>query len=207
GRPLSWRNHGRAMSPEPQRKPPVPTPPKGAPRNGADGNGRFRANGMPRGATWGWFLAALLANYLVVRFFMPGTDAPLTVSYTFFREQVAAGNVESIFGRGETITGRFEEPVTYPPPPNAADASEDGGDAAEHADDAVPEAARGGRADTDDTSRAPAGRSSRLPKQEPPRTGTTFTTTLPSFIGPNLESFLIEHGVEISAEPIETGPS
>src|SRR5690606_26287641 len=38
-----------------------------------------------------------------------------------------------------------------------------------------------------------------------PRTGTTFTTTLPSFVDPGLENLLIEHGVEISAEPIRTG--
>jgi len=28
---------------------------------------------------------------------------------------------------------------------------------------------------------------------------------LPAFVAPNLEAFLIEHGVEISAEPIEEG--
>jgi cell division protease FtsH len=39
------------------------------------------------------------------------------------------------------------------------------------------------------------------PKQEP-RTGTTFTTTLPAFVDPGLESFLIQHHVEISAVPI-----
>src|SRR5690606_41326933 len=38
-----------------------------------------------------------------------------------------------------------------------------------------------------------------------PRTGTTFTATLPSFVDPGLENLLIEHGVEISAEPIRTG--
>jgi len=31
----------------------------------------------------------------------------------------------------------------------------------------------------------------------------SFTTTLPSFVEPGLESFLIDHGVEISAKPIE----
>ena len=32
---------------------------------------------------------------------------------------------------------------------------------------------------------------------------TSFATTLPSFVGPGLEAFLIDHGVEISAKPIE----
>ena len=33
----------------------------------------------------------------------------------------------------------------------------------------------------------------------------SFATTLPSFVGPGLEAFLIDHGVEISAKPIEEG--
>jgi cell division protease FtsH len=32
-----------------------------------------------------------------------------------------------------------------------------------------------------------------------------FTTTIPSFVDPGLEAFLIEHGVEISAQPIQQG--
>jgi cell division protease FtsH len=43
------------------------------------------------------------------------------------------------------------------------------------------------------------------PGREQPRTGTTFTTTLPAFVDPGLESFLIQHKVEISAKPIEEG--
>ena len=35
--------------------------------------------------------------------------------YTFFKEQVSAGNVEAIYTQGDTVEGRFEEPVTYPP--------------------------------------------------------------------------------------------
>src|SRR5690606_3335005 len=38
-----------------------------------------------------------------------------------------------------------------------------------------------------------------------PRTGTTFTTTVPAFVDPGLETLLIDNGVEISAEPIQTG--
>jgi len=44
------------------------------------------------------------------------------------------------------------------------------------------------------------------PRREP-RTGTTFETTLPTFVDPGLEALLIENGVEITAEPIETGAS
>ena len=40
-----------------------------------------------------------------------------------------------------------------------------------------------------------------------PKPTTTFTTTLPAFVDPGLEAFLIEHKVEISAEPIQRGNS
>jgi cell division protease FtsH len=39
----------------------------------------------------------------------------------------------------------------------------------------------------------------------PPVPAETFTTTLPAFVDPGLEQFLIDHRVEISAEPIRTG--
>ena len=70
---------------------------------------------MPPGRTWLWFLGILLANYLLMRFFLPSPDAPVTVPYTFFKKEVANRNVEAIHSQGETITGRFKAPVTYPP--------------------------------------------------------------------------------------------
>jgi cell division protease FtsH len=53
----------------------------------------------------------------------------------------------------------------------------------------------------------------RAPKREPvvkglargePRTSRTFTTTLPSFLGPGLEALLIQHNVEILAAPMQS---
>ena len=41
--------------------------------------------------------------------------APVTVPYTLFKQEVGKGNVEAIHSQGETITGRFKAPVTYPP--------------------------------------------------------------------------------------------
>ena len=38
---------------------------------------------------------------------VPSEDAPLTVPYTVFKEQVAKGNVASIYAKGESIEGRF----------------------------------------------------------------------------------------------------
>ena len=70
---------------------------------------------MPPRRTWLWFALILLANFLLVRFLFPGPEAPVEVPYTFFKGQVRAGNVEMIYSRGDTVEGRFEEPVTYPP--------------------------------------------------------------------------------------------
>src|SRR5918999_5700739 len=71
--------------------------------------------GMPSARTWLWFALILLANFLIVRLLFPGPEAPVEVPYTFFKEEVRAGNVEAIYSQGDSIEGRFEEPVTYPP--------------------------------------------------------------------------------------------
>jgi cell division protease FtsH len=134
---------------------------------------------MPPRRTWLWFLLILLVNFMLVRFLMPGPEE-LTVPYTVFKEEVGKGNVEAIYSRGEIITGRFAAPVTYPPP-------------------AEQSAAPGG--EPQKTSEPTTSRSG------PPKTASNFTTTLPSFVDPGLEAFLIEKGVEISAEPIEEGGS
>jgi cell division protease FtsH len=60
----------------------------------------------------------------------------------------------------------------------------------------------------------PSGNEKNLPKSPgthanalptKPRTAQTFTTTLPQFVGPELEKFLIDSKVEISAVPIQNG--
>jgi cell division protease FtsH len=55
-------------------------------------------------------------NYIIVRSAFPGPEAPVTVPYTVFREQVTRNNVEAIYSKGEEIQGRFRKPVTYPAP-------------------------------------------------------------------------------------------
>jgi cell division protease FtsH len=70
---------------------------------------------MPPARSWLWFALILLANFLLVRFLFPGPEAPVEVPYTFFKEEVRAGNVEAIYSQGDTVEGRFEKPVTYPP--------------------------------------------------------------------------------------------
>jgi cell division protease FtsH len=122
---------------------------------------------MPPGRIWLWFALILLANFLIIRLLFPGPEAAVEVPYTFFKEQVSSGNVESIYSKGDSVEGRFEKPVTYPP----------------------------------------KGEGGTEPGSSTSRTSKSFTTTLPSFVipDPGLEKFLIENGVEISAEPIQEG--
>jgi cell division protease FtsH len=146
---------------------------------------------MPPGRTWLWLLGILLANYLLMRFFLPSPDAPVTVPYTLFKEEVAKRNVEAIHSQGETITGRFKAPVTYPPAGEKSAApsgeSKKAGEKSATPTGAEPQPASDGGA-------APRGA---------PKAVSNFTTTLPSFVDPGLEKFLIENGVEISAKPIQ----
>src|SRR5918994_1258776 len=86
--------------------------PPDEPRRAPGAGGRST---MPPGRTWLWFGLILLANFLLFRFLFPGPEAPLEVPYTFFKDEVRAGNVESIYSQGDSVDGRFEEPVTYPP--------------------------------------------------------------------------------------------
>lgn len=125
---------------------------------------------VPPRKAWFFFLLILLANYLVAKMFFPGADAPVTVPYTVFKQEVAKGNVRSIYSQGASIEGRFLTSVTWPPP-DARD----------------------------------SGSGSGLRAEAPSRTASTFTTTLPAFVDPGLEEFLIDNKVEISAVPIQSG--
>ncbi len=133
---------------------------------------------MPPGKTWLWFMVILLTNFFFVKMLMPG-ETPVTVPYTVFKEEVRKGNVEAIYGRADTITGRFASPVTYPPA---------GGQHSSSGKDSQSSGTRGA-----------------APRGVPSKTATTFETTLPSFADPGLEKFLIDNHVEISAEPIQDG--
>jgi cell division protease FtsH len=70
---------------------------------------------MPPRRTWLTFLIILLVNYLVARLLFGNADAPVTIPYTAFKEQVLGDNVESIYSKGASIEGRFVKPVTWPP--------------------------------------------------------------------------------------------
>jgi len=136
---------------------------------------------MPPRRAWLWFLAVLAVNFLLAKVLFPGAEGPVTVPYTLFKGEVSKGNVQAIYSRADIITGKFRSPVTYPPPSEK------------------PAAPGGSPQATNDRSATPP---------STPKAVTSFTTTIPSFVDRGLEAFLIDHGVEISAKPIEeTGGS
>src|SRR5829696_9945480 len=80
-----------------ERAPRSSESPPDEPRRASGPEGQ--SGGMPPGRTWLWFALILLANFLVVRLLFPGPEAPVEVPYTFFKEQVRAGNVEAIYSQ------------------------------------------------------------------------------------------------------------
>ncbi|MGE5739349.1 MAG: ATP-dependent zinc metalloprotease FtsH [Betaproteobacteria bacterium] len=161
------------------RKTTAPSPGRASQERNAGGGAGGTPAKMPPGRAWIWFAVALLLNFVLARYLVPGAEAPLLLPYTVFKEQVSNGNVAAIFSRGETLTGRLKAPLTYPP------AGEQGAASATPSKSTEP----------------------RVLRRPPSRTSSNFTSTVPSFAGPGLEQLLIEHGVEISAEPIEEGGS
>jgi cell division protease FtsH len=147
---------------------------------------------MPPRKTWLWFLLILLANFLLSRFLLPSPNAPVTVPYTLFKEEVGKGNVQAIHSQGATITGRFKAPVTYAPEgENLATSGE-----------------KSSTPKSEPSKTEPSATSARSPRPpEAPKSVTAFTTVLPSFVDPGLEGFLIDHRVEISAKSIDEGGS
>lgn len=131
-----------------------------------------RLASLPPRQYWLFFLLILFVNWLVMSFLFPAQDAPVTVPYTVFREEVAKGNVASLYSRNTSIEGRFNAAVTWPRPGDTQKPGRPG-----------------------------------QPSAPPPaaRTAITFTTELPAFFDRDLETFLIGHGVEISAVPIQQG--
>ena len=145
------------------------------PRKPASVPGPGRATLPPR-KYWPWFLLVVLVNYMLVSYLFPQPNAPVTVPYTVFREEVAKGNVTAIYSRGTTIEGRFASAVTWPTPEEVKQAGQQ-----------APRTALDRRL---------------LP---PPRTSVYFNTELPAFFDRSLEGFLIGNKVEISAVPIQQG--
>jgi cell division protease FtsH len=101
------------------------TPPA-APRPGKEGPSAPDRSAppppMPPRRAWLTFVIILVVNFALVRFLFPGGDSPVKVPYTLFKQEVTKGNVEQIYSRGASLTGRFDTAVTYP---SAADTASD----------------------------------------------------------------------------------
>ncbi len=89
-RPSPWRVEGM---------PPTP----GSPQEGR----------RPRVGFWWFVVAALLVNWVVASVVM-GPPPRAEVPYTFFTDQLTAGNVASVTATDETIDGRFDAAVDPP---------------------------------------------------------------------------------------------
>ena len=88
--------------------------------DGRSGAPRRQAPPGPPRRVWWAFVVILLANWLVMRFLMPGQASPIPVPYTLFKEEAARGNVEAIYSQGSSIEGRFRSAVTWPPADGAS---------------------------------------------------------------------------------------
>jgi len=62
---------------------------------------------------WLIFLVLMLGNYVAAQLFFPEPSA-ITIPYTFFKQQVAAGNVGDVTSVGESIQGTFKKKTAYP---------------------------------------------------------------------------------------------
>jgi len=63
---------------------------------------------------WLIFLGVMVANY-ALSYLLSRNSSPIAVPYTFFKQQVEAGNVQDVTSTGDSIRGTFKTEVTYPP--------------------------------------------------------------------------------------------
>ncbi len=132
----------------------------------------------PGGGRFWLVLAGLLALNWVLSGLLLAPPQRLEVPYTFFREQVVEGNVAEVRTIGDTIEGRFEEAVTFPP-----EAQGRGGEGQEP-QPPEPGQVLGGQ----------------------PRSGTLFATQRPSFADDGLMGLLLREDVTVNAEPPDRVP-
>src|SRR5579871_3971763 len=85
------------------------------PGNPQNAPAKTPARRVPGWPWWASLIVLLAVNYLVVLMFTPGTGSRVEVSYTFFRQQVTAGNVAEVSTQGDTIQGSLRQTATYPP--------------------------------------------------------------------------------------------
>jgi cell division protease FtsH len=78
-------------------------------------DGRRPAHKRP--STWLVALLLLLAiDWILVLAYQPSSQPRITVPYTYFTQQIRAGNVASVTAQGSAIQGTFRHVVRYPTP-------------------------------------------------------------------------------------------
>jgi cell division protease FtsH len=94
-----------------------PTPDTAAPRPTDSATTTKRAASAQRRRLQPWwllFLVVLSTNYLVAQLFF-AEPSSISIPYTFFKQQVEAGNVADVTSLGDAIQGSFKSNTTYPP--------------------------------------------------------------------------------------------
>src|SRR6266545_1040775 len=104
-------DNGRARPPGPEEKRGATATSGERPEDRQDMWDTMRA---PR--FWIILLTLLAINWLLVPLLFPEPRDRVTVPYTFFKQQVTAGNVSEITSRGEDIQGLFKQAVPDPNP-------------------------------------------------------------------------------------------
>src|SRR4051794_19340209 len=108
-----WRAADRPRPPGPEEKRGATATSRGG--DGSDQRPSFwRTLRLPR--FWLILIALLVLNQFLVPIFFPQPNDRVTVSYTFFKQQVNAGNVTDITGSGQAIQGDFKQAVPDPAP-------------------------------------------------------------------------------------------
>src|SRR4030095_1107718 len=68
---------------------------------------------LPPATHWLWFLVLLILNYVFSTIAFPKPEKPVNVPYTLFKNEVEKSNVKAIYTKGESISGKFIQPVQY----------------------------------------------------------------------------------------------
>ncbi len=113
-RPKAQSRSRPRKEPEPER---TPWRVEGSrdPEAGDGGPPEGRRAGPPSGRRF-WItliLVMLGANIVLAQFVPSSEDERVDVPYTFFREQVAEGNVAEVNANNDVIQGEFEEPTAF----------------------------------------------------------------------------------------------
>src|SRR5688572_12514765 len=112
-RPGAGQTNGRARPPGPEEKQGATATSGKSPGDDQRRSWRTMLR-LPR--FWVMLLVLFMLNWLIVPILFPPVNDRVTVPYTFFKQQVEAGNVAEITSQGEAIQGLFKQPVPDPAP-------------------------------------------------------------------------------------------